>query len=120
MPASFVLAAVSVPRSTLGRTTSQLGTIPPPSSVTKPEIVAVSVCPIATYATHNSPSKQPQTNRTKCAIFMVVKSPLNTVCPRSGENSPLFDHFHGGVMQMYFPALVLSIILTAERDPFSS
>src|SRR5947207_668711 len=47
-----------LPRSALCSFTSVPATTPPVSSVTRPEIVAVSVCPTAPYARHNTTKYQ--------------------------------------------------------------
>src|SRR5260370_876149 len=65
-----------VPRSILCSLTPAPGTTAPVSSVISPEIVAVSVWPIAADTNHNRPSTKPQATLIKRVIVIVGYPPF--------------------------------------------
>src|SRR6266849_2518437 len=87
MPALFVVTLPTAPRSTLCSFTSTPGTTAPVASVIRPEIVAVSVWPIAAQTKHNIPSTKPQANRSR-RVIVIVAYPSFLVCPQRCQNSP--------------------------------
>src|SRR5216110_2765338 len=76
MPTLFVLVVVTVPRSTLSRPIWTPGTAAPVRSVTSPETVAVSVCPITALGNHMATNKDGPAIRSKRDSVIIEWTPL--------------------------------------------